>query len=172
MRRFCKVRTASRGQALVEMAFVLPLFLLLVFGLIDLGRFVLSDSILSQAAREGARVASVEAGWIGSGDGSCDTQGGPTCPTNVAALIADVRAKANGMVAGLGGSITTVYLSCDAPGDQPTNWQTFTGASCSSNSQGNVVSVRLIYTYQPITPVIGGLIGNVLRQGAATMVIN
>ena len=68
--------------------------------------------------------------------------------------------------------ITTVYLSCDAPGAQPTNWHTFTSASCNSNGQGNVASVRLIYTYQPFTPVIGGLIGNVVRQGAATMVIN
>ncbi len=154
------------------MAFVLPLFLVLVFGLIDLGRFVLADSILSQAAREGARVASVEAGWIGSSDPSCGTPGGPVCPSSVTALIANVQEAANRMVTGLGGSITTAYLSCDAPGDQPSNWQAFTAASCSSNTQGNVVSVRLIYTYQPFTPVIGSLVGNVVRQGAATMVIN
>lgn len=169
MKRACR---NTKGQALVEFAFILPLFLLLVFGLIDLGRFVLADSILSQAAREGARLASVEAGWIGSADASCGSTGGPVCPMNVTALITDIRSAANRMVAGLGGSITTVYLSCDAPGAQPTNWQTFTSASCNSNGQGNVASVRLIYTYQPFTPVIGGLIGNVVRQGAATMVIN
>jgi hypothetical protein len=157
---------------MVEMAFVLPIFLLLVFGLIDLGRFVLADSILSQASREGARLAAVEAGWIGSGDAACGQLGGPICPADVSSLITDIRDATNREVAGLGGSITSVYLSCDAPGQQPSDWKTFTAASCLSNGPGNVVSVRVIYTYRAITPVISALIGPVLRQGAATMVIN
>jgi len=54
-------RGASRGQTLVEFALVIPVFLAILFGLVDLGRFVVTDNILSQAAREGARLASVEA---------------------------------------------------------------------------------------------------------------
>ena len=154
------------------MAFVLPIFLLLVFGLIDLGRFVLADSILSQASREGARLAAVEAGWMGPTDAACGQAGGPVCPADVTSLVADVRDATNREVAGLGGSISNVYVSCDAPGAEPANWQTFTSASCLSNGPGNVVSVRVIYTYRAITPVIGAFIGPVLRQGAATMVIN
>ena len=174
MRAFGRRKTAPapRGQTLVEVAFVLPILLLLVFGLIDMGRFVLADSILSQASREGARLAAVEAGWIGSTDAACGQAGGPVCPADVGTLIADIRTATNREVAGLGGTITNVYLSCDAPGNQPSNWATFTSASCASSGPGNVVSVRVVYTYQPITPVIGGFIGPVLRQGAATMVIN
>ena len=59
-------RRRRRGQSLVEFALVLPIFLLVLFGLIDVGRYVYMNTMLSQAAREGARVASVEASWIGS----------------------------------------------------------------------------------------------------------
>ena len=47
-------RPRSRGQSLVEFALVIPIFLLLLFGLIDGGRLVYQHSVLSQAAREGA----------------------------------------------------------------------------------------------------------------------
>ena len=58
-------RTNQEGQGLVELAMVLPVFMLAVFGLFDVGRLVYVNSTLSQAAREGARVAATEAGWIG-----------------------------------------------------------------------------------------------------------
>ncbi len=165
-----RARDDARGQALVEFAIVIPLFLLIVFGLIDLGRFVMSDSILSQSAREGARLAAVEAQWVGLSEPGCNTSGGPICPASVAALANDVQVAANRMVNGLGGTVTSVYLSCDAPGAEPAGL--WTGSSCVSRGQGNVVSVRVVFTYRPITPVIGSLIGSVERHGAATMVIN
>ena len=59
---------------MVEFALVLPVFILLLFGLLDVGRYVYMNSVLSQAAREGARVAAAEASWIGktiSDDPSC-----------------------------------------------------------------------------------------------------
>jgi len=54
-----RARGSSRGQALVEFAFVLPIFLLLLFGTIDFGRYVYYVQILNNAAREGARYAIV-----------------------------------------------------------------------------------------------------------------
>jgi Flp pilus assembly protein TadG len=48
----------ERGQSLVEMALVLPLLLLLVAGIIDLGRAFNNYIIITNAAREGARAAS------------------------------------------------------------------------------------------------------------------
>jgi hypothetical protein len=53
-------RRRSRGQALVEFALVLPIFLLLLFGLIDVGRYVYVSNAFNQAAREAARYGSVE----------------------------------------------------------------------------------------------------------------
>jgi len=50
----------DKGQSLVEFALVLPIFLLLIFGLIDLGRGVFAYNAIQNAAREGVRVAIVD----------------------------------------------------------------------------------------------------------------
>src|SRR6187401_3174558 len=50
----------DRGQALMEFALVIPLFLLLMVALFDLGRAVFAYNTLTNAAREGARLAIVE----------------------------------------------------------------------------------------------------------------
>jgi Flp pilus assembly protein TadG len=54
----------DRGAAAVELAVVLPLLLLLVFGIIDFGRMLNSQITVSAAAREGARWAAVNQGGI------------------------------------------------------------------------------------------------------------
>lgn len=55
----------SHGQALAEVAMVLPLFLAIMFGIIDLGRVIWANDVVSNAAREAARYASVNAGTVG-----------------------------------------------------------------------------------------------------------
>jgi hypothetical protein len=50
----------ARGQALVEFAFVLPLLLLVLFAIVDGGRWVFSYNELSNAVRQGARAGIVE----------------------------------------------------------------------------------------------------------------
>jgi len=54
-----KLGTREHGQALVEMALVLPLFFLLLFGVIEMGRVGYSYITVSNAAREGGRVATL-----------------------------------------------------------------------------------------------------------------
>jgi Flp pilus assembly protein TadG len=49
----------SRGQALVEFALVAPVFFILLFGIIEGGRFMLYYETLNNATREGARYAIV-----------------------------------------------------------------------------------------------------------------
>lgn len=48
-------RRRERGAAMVEMAIVLPLLLLLVFGIIEFGRLYNAQVTLTHAAREGIR---------------------------------------------------------------------------------------------------------------------
>lgn len=50
-------RRDDRGTALMEMAFTLPLLLLISIGIIDFGRAFQTWQVLTNAAREGARVA-------------------------------------------------------------------------------------------------------------------
>jgi hypothetical protein len=51
------VKPSQRSQALIEFALVSPVLLLLLFGIIDIGRAVFYYDTLNHAAREGARVA-------------------------------------------------------------------------------------------------------------------
>jgi Flp pilus assembly protein TadG len=53
-------RDSNRGQSLVEFALVLPLFLLILFGIFDIGRGVYAYNTIQNAAREGVRVAIVD----------------------------------------------------------------------------------------------------------------
>lgn len=50
-------RTTRSGVAAVEFALVAPIFFLLVFGLIEFGRMMMVQQALTNAAREGSRVA-------------------------------------------------------------------------------------------------------------------
>lgn len=50
-------RRLQRSQALIEFALVSPVLLLLLFGVIDLGRAIFYYDTLNHAAREGARAA-------------------------------------------------------------------------------------------------------------------
>jgi Flp pilus assembly protein TadG len=52
-------RRRSRGQSLVEFALVAPLFLMMFFGVIELGRLVWTHHELTNGTREGARLAMV-----------------------------------------------------------------------------------------------------------------
>ena len=62
-RTFSRIRNACKvidsGNAVIEFALVLPLLLLVVFGITELGRATMTVNVLTSAAREGARVASV-----------------------------------------------------------------------------------------------------------------
>ena len=58
-RRTARNTPRDRGAAAVEFALLLPVLLLLVFGIIDFGRALNASITLTQAAREGARLAAV-----------------------------------------------------------------------------------------------------------------
>ncbi len=177
----------GHGQALVEFALIFPVFIMMVFGIVDAGRYVYMNSVLSQAAREGARVAAVEASWIGFSanpsnplyDPSCNQPEGHVCPATAATLQADALAAANRMVAPFG-PIGSLYISCDPttpPSGAWTSGTTCTGTNPSTSAAGtggtgNLISVRVVLRFTPLTPVIGQLIGSVTASGSATMVSN
>lgn len=54
------VRDNNRGQSTVEIALLLPVLLIILLGVLDLGRAVYGQSVLSNAVREGARAAVVQ----------------------------------------------------------------------------------------------------------------
>jgi Flp pilus assembly protein TadG len=52
-------RQRTRGQSLVEFALVIPVFLMILSGLMDMGFLLYSRMTVINAAREGARVATI-----------------------------------------------------------------------------------------------------------------
>ena len=58
LEKVCRLcRRNRRGAAAVEFAVVAPLFFLLIFGMIEFGRMVMVQQVITNASREGARVA-------------------------------------------------------------------------------------------------------------------
>lgn len=53
------MKQKTKAQSLVEFAILLPIFLLVVLGIFDLGRVIYTLSALHNAAREGARYGAV-----------------------------------------------------------------------------------------------------------------
>jgi hypothetical protein len=184
-------RPFQDGQGLVEFALVLPVCLLAVIGVFDVGRLVYANSALSQAAREGARLAATEASWIGISASGCVSEpgavgagnpGAHVCPANVSAFKTHVISAVNRMAVSLG-PISTVHLSCNVgTTDDLTpsgDWtESVGGNGCEDGSgkpvsvSGDTVSVRVEYTYEPLTPIFNSLIGPVPLSASASMVIN
>ena len=57
MRRICRRLSGERGTALLETAMTLPLLLLVSVGIFEFGRAFQTWQVLTNAAREGARLA-------------------------------------------------------------------------------------------------------------------
>ncbi len=53
--RLCRLN--RRGVAAVEFALVAPLFFMMIFGMIEFGRMIMVQQVITNGSREGARVA-------------------------------------------------------------------------------------------------------------------
>lgn len=151
-------RGGSRGQALAEFALVVPIFLLVLFGIIDFGRYVYYVQVLNNAAREGARYAIVH------GSSSLDPSGPPESGTSSADpsganVVAVVRNFAVGVIGDASVlSITPQWLA------QP--WCTSSG----TNARENCVKVQVTYQFHSVIPVVP--IPAIQITGESTLVIN
>ncbi len=57
--KLAPTRISSGGNAVVEFALVLPILLLVLFGITEFGRMIMTTNVLNTASREGARLAAV-----------------------------------------------------------------------------------------------------------------
>jgi Flp pilus assembly protein TadG len=167
-------RRRSRGQSLAEFALVLPMFLLLIFAIVDLGRYVYSNNALSNAAREAARVGSVTSR--------------PTCSagTRDACINETARERITGVALKAGvatsGAQTTpgVYTRCyrwNGVSANPTiaangtasGYNSIAFASCRG---GDTLVVRLNSDFDLLTPLIAQFLGSQDLHGQAIVTVN
>lgn len=106
MKARAQMRSApDRGAAAVEFALLLPLLLLIVFGIIDFGRALNAQITLTQAAREGARVAA-----LGGTTGQIQARATAAAPGLSPVTVTVVSAcPANSGAAGLNGTVQVNY---------------------------------------------------------------
>jgi hypothetical protein len=156
-------RSASRAQALVEFALVAPIFFIMLFALIDFGRYVYYVQILNNAAREGARYAIVHGakGIPSSGPPAPGTISSDPSGANVKSTV---RNYLVGVIAQ--GTALTTNLCWRSPLDPPCNG----GPSPRDNSRGYIVDVTVDYQFRSVIPIVP--IPPITVQGASTLVIN
>jgi hypothetical protein len=91
-------RPGDRGATAVEFALLLPVLLLTLFGLIDFGRALNAQITLTQAAREGARLAALNQPDVVSRTQAAATGLSPVSVTVVSACPATASATADAVV--------------------------------------------------------------------------
>ena len=141
-------RNRSRAQALVEFALVVPWFFLLLFGIIEAGRFIFYYETLSNATREGARYAIVNgANTLGCPSGP-PAPGSSGCDTSGANVSARVRQSGIGLP----------------------NAITVTPTWTPDNGRGSTVNVTAQMTYHVLVPLVP--LPDITVKAESTLVIN
>lgn len=149
-----------RGQALVEFALVVPFFFLLLFGIIEAGRFIFYYESLSHATREGARYAIVNgANTLGCPSGPA-APGTSACDTSGANVAARVRQAALGVPStGITVDRCWWYTACD-----------YTTHGDGDNARGATVTVSASFTYSTLLPLVP--LPPITVNAESTLVIN
>ena len=143
---------SSRGQTLAEFALVIPIFLLILMGIFDVGRAVFIYNGLTNAAREGARLAIVNQ------DGT------------------SVLQRAQAMSFGVG--LTTAPADIAAYYRQnPDTDDVESNEPCDNSDDEHAIAVGCIAVveadamWQPITPIIGSIVGPISMTARSELAI-
>lgn len=159
-----------RGQAMVEFALLAPVLFLILFGIVDLGRAVFYANELTNASREGARIAILASNpcntKVANPAGDCSKSSGTgvdvcSAVENEANLIptgswtcGEKTAAVPPCTVGCAANANLAYVEVDSLASCTT-----TPSSTSSNtprSAGhNAIKVTTTYYFRPLTGVVG-----------------
>lgn len=146
-------RQRPRGQALVEFALVVPFFLLLLFGIIDLGRLVYAANAVSNGAREAAR-----AGSVANRPPECGGMSREAC----------VQAVAASHAWGLPAADIDTDVTCER---WPAGSSTPTAIGVGQCRTSDLLTVHSETGFELLTPLIGQFIGNVPLVGESKVTV-
>jgi Flp pilus assembly protein TadG len=121
-----RARRRDEGQSLVEISLILPIVILLVVVVFDLGRAVYAQHTVGNAARGGLRVAIVNQTLARIEDGA--------------------RERAVGL---------------------DPNRLTVTPIPCTTTQIGCEIGVTVAYPFEPITPLVGNIVGPMTLQSTS-----
>jgi len=155
---FARPGPRSRGQALAEFAIVFPIMIFVLVAFVEIGRAVYSYTTITNAARQGARVAVVN--QIGYAT-ECDTSRPIEDPADAHWSVVGCAITAG---TGVGITAADVSLSFSPPAG--------TTLSCSPTLRiGCIASVTVVYSFQPVTPFVSSVIGPISMSSTSQMPI-
>jgi len=137
LEKVCQIcRRQRRGAAAVEFAVVAPVFFLLIFGMIEYGRMVMVQQVLTNASREGARVGVVD-------------------PPTGQASLSQVTSTVNTYLtsAGISGATITAYISQDSG-------STWAVADPSTATYGQPIKVSVSVPFSNVSWLPTSIFGN------------
>lgn len=166
-----RLRTRSRGQAVVEFALILPVFLLMTVGVVDVARVFTSYISLTNGVSNAALYAGsggfnnwcasdilldkTTSGSIGNACAAANSLRFVASPANVAYQI---QTEATGL------NLPTVVVS------KPQCLSGATWGDCSITTPGTYTQVRITADYNMtlLTPLVGAIMGSPIHLTAAT----
>ena len=160
MRRLFRARPRrTPGQALVEFALVIPLFLLILFGIVDMSRFVFDSNSLNEAAREAARQ-----GTVGRRPAEC----------NGLDRVACVKALVRQRITGVGvadGDITVVCYRIPNDGTPPSDG--VQADTCGTDWYGgDLVRIQISTNFSLVTPFIAQFLAPTVNGNATWVTVH
>jgi PKD repeat protein len=130
-------RASSRGQSLVELALIAPVFLVLLMTAIDLGRLLYSQITITNAAKEAALVASQGGTW----------QANAPCSDTNTVMCGALSEAQGGFVEVDQTRVTLSPATCELNGTYPAGGPP-------------TVSVEVSSPFNLLTPIIGSIVGS------------
>jgi Flp pilus assembly protein TadG len=137
-----KSHKLQRGAAALEFALVFPVLLLILVGIIDFGMLMSTQSVVANAAREGARTAAL-------------TNNSMAAQNTVNLMISGMPGATN---AG-----TNVKVDCTTAAGDPCSF------SDTTPDTGGIATVTLTYVHTWLSPVLLGLAPTITLQGKSYM---
>ncbi len=135
----------ARGQSLVEFALIVPIFVLVLVGLFDVGRAVFAFNTINQAAREAARLAIVD---------------------QTVSHIQDEAIESSVSLGVQAADVLVDFRDRDTPDDDASCTGAVTG---DDNNETSIVDcfavVRVQYEWEAATPFLGALMGTLEMEG-------
>lgn len=140
-----KDRKNQKGQSLIEFALILPLFIVLVIGFFDFGRAIFYYSSLTNAVREATRFAIVNRDAILAEEAENLSECDGTISDNPLKL--KVMEYAFGVNEDMFDPCTDIIVVITRAG--------------SSNQMLEAVSIEVTLNFQPITPILSQIVGQI-----------
>jgi Flp pilus assembly protein TadG len=157
-------RARAQGQGLAETALIIPVFFMLLMGLVDVGRAVFTYSTIGEAARQAVRVAAVN--QLANSIGCEDNRPVETADTSTAHWSPLQCAIAAGKTVGL--TAADVSVSYAAPSGTALVCQTTPTVNL---TVGCYATVTVQTTWLPITPLASTILGPIHLSTTSTMPI-